>query len=138
MVTANSRCVPVLRARSGHEGSEGKTAVSGRSAPAYGWPPERAILPALHHNPVLAARYAHPVGRPDRQLTDAQARIAVAGSLLPHGGARPARMATARSSSARRRVRVPRPARHDSLPAATRRSTVDSTVATNTKPGAAP
>jgi len=31
---------------------------------------------------VLAARYAHLVGRPDRQLTDAQARVAVAGSLL--------------------------------------------------------
>jgi len=31
---------------------------------------------------VLAARYAHLVGRPDRRLTDAQARVAVAGSLL--------------------------------------------------------
>ncbi len=31
---------------------------------------------------MLAARYAHLVGRPDRQLTDAQARVAVAGSLL--------------------------------------------------------
>ena len=42
----------------------------------------RAVWAALHHNPVLAARYAHLVGRPDRQLTDAQARVAVAGSLL--------------------------------------------------------
>ena len=42
----------------------------------------RAVWAALHHNPVLAARYAHLVGRPDRQLSDAQARIAVAGSLL--------------------------------------------------------
>ena len=42
----------------------------------------RAVWAALHHNPVLAARYAHLTGRPDRQLTDAQARVAVAGSLL--------------------------------------------------------
>jgi transposase len=61
-------------------GYQGKTAISGRARLRMAaW---RAILPALHHNPVLAARYAHLVGRPDRQLTDAQARVAVAGSLL--------------------------------------------------------
>ena len=37
---------------------------------------------ALRNNPVLAARYAHLTGRAENKLTDAQARVAVAGSLL--------------------------------------------------------
>ena len=37
---------------------------------------------ALRNNPVLAARYAHLTGRADNKLTPAQARVAVAGSLL--------------------------------------------------------
>jgi transposase len=36
----------------------------------------------LRHNPVLAARHAHLTGRTDNKLSDAQARIVVAGSLL--------------------------------------------------------
>jgi transposase len=36
----------------------------------------------LRNNPVLAARYAHLTGRSDNKLTPAQARVAVAGSLL--------------------------------------------------------
>jgi transposase len=63
-------------------GYQGKIAISGRGRARLRMAAWRAIFPALHHNPVLAARYAHLVGRPDRQLTDAQARVAVAGSLL--------------------------------------------------------
>ncbi|WP_448641050.1 IS110 family transposase [Geodermatophilus sp. URMC 63] len=63
-------------------GYQGKTAISGRGRARLRLAAWRAIFPALHHNPVLAARYAHLVGRPDRPLTDAQARVAVAGSLL--------------------------------------------------------
>ena len=40
------------------------------------------MLAALRHNPVLAARHAHLTGRADNQLTDTQARVAVAASLL--------------------------------------------------------
>jgi len=36
----------------------------------------------LRNNKVLAARYAHLTGRGDNRLTKAQARVAVAGSLL--------------------------------------------------------
>jgi transposase len=63
-------------------GYQGRTGISGRGRARLRMAAWRAIFPALHHNPVLAARYAHLVGRPDRQLTDAQARVAVAGSLL--------------------------------------------------------
>ena len=42
----------------------------------------RAVCAALPHNPVLAARLAHLTGRADNPLTDTQARIAVAASLL--------------------------------------------------------
>ena len=40
------------------------------------------MFTALVHNPVLAARHAHLVGRTDNPLTDPQARVAVAASLL--------------------------------------------------------
>ena len=41
-----------------------------------------AVWGALAHNPVLAARYAHLTGRDRNQLTDHQARAALAASLL--------------------------------------------------------
>jgi hypothetical protein len=40
------------------------------------------VFPALQHNPVLAARHAHLTGRAENPLTDTQARIAIAASLL--------------------------------------------------------
>ena len=40
------------------------------------------MFTALRHNPVLAARHAHLTGRADNPLTDTQARVAVAASLL--------------------------------------------------------
>ena len=61
---------------------QGKTGISGRGRPELRLAVWRAVFAALQHNPVLAARYAHLVGRPERRLTDAQARVAVAGSLL--------------------------------------------------------
>jgi transposase len=61
---------------------QGKTGISGRGRPELRLAAWRAVWGALPHNPVLAARYAHLVGRPERRLTDAQARVAVAGSLL--------------------------------------------------------
>jgi transposase len=61
---------------------QGKTGISGRGRPELRLAAWRAVWGALHHNPVLAARHAHLVGRPERRLTATQARIAVAGSLL--------------------------------------------------------
>lgn len=61
---------------------QGKTGISGRGRPQLRLAAGRAVFAALHHNPVLAARYAHLTGRPERRLTDARARVAVAGSLL--------------------------------------------------------
>jgi transposase len=40
------------------------------------------VWPAVRNNPVLAARYAHLTGRTENKLTNTQARVAVAGSLL--------------------------------------------------------
>lgn len=60
----------------------GKTGISGRGRPELRLAAWRAVFAALRHNPVLAARHAHLTGRADHQLTDAQARVAVAGSLL--------------------------------------------------------
>ena len=42
----------------------------------------QAVFPALQHNPVPAARHAHLTGRAEHRLTDTQARVAVAASLL--------------------------------------------------------
>lgn len=61
---------------------QGKTGISGRGRPELRLAAWRAVWGALHHNPVLGARHAHLVGRPERRLTDTQARVAVAGSLL--------------------------------------------------------
>lgn len=40
------------------------------------------MFTALQHNPVLAARYRHLTSRTDNPLSDTQARVAVAASLL--------------------------------------------------------
>jgi transposase len=61
---------------------QGKTGISGRGRPELRLAAWRAVFAALQHNPVLAARHAHLTGRPQRRLTDTQARVAVAGSLL--------------------------------------------------------
>jgi transposase len=60
----------------------GRTTISGRGRPLLRTAAWRAVWGALPHNDVLAARHAHLTGRADNPLTDAQARIAVAGSLL--------------------------------------------------------
>jgi transposase len=61
---------------------QGKTAISGRGRPELRLAAWRAVFAALQHNPVLAARHAHLTGRAERPLTDTQARVAVAASLL--------------------------------------------------------
>lgn len=61
---------------------QGRTGISGRGRPQLRLAAWRAVFAALRHNPVLAARHAHLTGRTQRPLTDAQARVAVAGSLL--------------------------------------------------------
>jgi len=61
---------------------QGKTGISGRGRPELRLAAWRAVFTALQHNPVLAARHAHLTGRTQRPLTDTQARIAVAASLL--------------------------------------------------------
>ena len=61
---------------------QGKTSISGRGRPELRLAAWRAAFAALRDNPVLAARHAHLVSRPERRLTDTQARVAVAGSLL--------------------------------------------------------
>ncbi len=60
----------------------GKSAISGRGRPLLRVAAWRAVWGALRHNKVLAARHAHLTGREHNRLTDAQARVAVAGSLL--------------------------------------------------------
>jgi transposase len=60
----------------------GKTTISGRGRPLLRVAAWRAVWGALRHNEVLANRHAHLTGREHNRLTDAQARVAVAGSLL--------------------------------------------------------
>lgn len=60
----------------------GKTTISGRGRPLLRLAAWRAVWGALPHNPVLAARHAHLTTRQDNRLNDAQARVAVAASLL--------------------------------------------------------
>lgn len=60
----------------------GKTTISGRGRPLLRVAAWRAVWAALQHNEVLAARHAHLTSRADNPLSDAQARVAVAGSLL--------------------------------------------------------
>ena len=61
---------------------QGKTGISGRGRPQLRLAAWRAVWAALRNNPVLAARHAHLTGRAENKLTSAQARVAVAGSLL--------------------------------------------------------
>jgi transposase len=61
---------------------QGKTGISGRGRPELRLAAWRAVFSALQHNPVLAARHAHLTTRAQNPLTDTQARIAVAASLL--------------------------------------------------------
>jgi transposase len=60
----------------------GHTAISGRGRPGLRLAAWRAVFTALQHNPVLAARYQRLTGRAQHPLTDTQARVAVAASLL--------------------------------------------------------
>lgn len=61
---------------------QGKATISGRGRPELRLAAWRATFAAIRANPVLAARHAHLVSRPERRLTETQARVAVAGSLL--------------------------------------------------------
>jgi transposase len=60
----------------------GRTAISRRGRPGLRLAAWRAAWAAIPHNPVLAARYTHLTGRDHNRLTDPQARVAVAASLL--------------------------------------------------------
>jgi transposase len=60
----------------------GKTGISRRGRPRLRLAAWRAVFPVIRHNPVLAARHAHLTGRAEHPLTDTQARVAVAASLL--------------------------------------------------------
>jgi len=60
----------------------GKTTISGRGRPTLRLAAWRAVWGAVHANPVLAARYQHLTSREHNKLTDHQARVAIAGSLL--------------------------------------------------------
>lgn len=61
---------------------QGKTGISGRGRPELRLAAWRAVFTALQHNPVCTARYRHLTTRPDRPLTDTQARVAIAAALL--------------------------------------------------------
>jgi hypothetical protein len=61
---------------------EGKTTISGRGRPGLRLAAWSGVFTALQHNPVLAARHRHLTTRAERPLTDTQARVAVAASLL--------------------------------------------------------
>jgi len=61
---------------------QGKTTISGRGRPLLRVAAWRAVWGALPHNPVLQARYTHLTGRTTNQLTDHQARAALAAALL--------------------------------------------------------
>ena len=90
--TGDPACFETARAMVKHAGLcprdnasgtyQGKTTISGRGRPQLRLAAWRAVWAALRTNPVLAARYAHLRGRADKKLTSAQARVAVAGSLL--------------------------------------------------------
>lgn len=60
----------------------GKSTISGRGRPLLRVAAWRAVWGALPHNEVLATRHAHLTSREHNKLSDAQARVAVAGSLL--------------------------------------------------------
>lgn len=60
----------------------GKSAISRRGRPRLRAAAYRAAWGAVMHNPVLAARHAHLTTREGNKLTDTQARVAIAASLL--------------------------------------------------------
>jgi transposase len=60
----------------------GEAGISRRGRPALRLAAWRAVWGALRHNPVYAARHASLTGRAENQLTDQQARAAIAAALL--------------------------------------------------------
>lgn len=60
----------------------GKTTISGRGRPLLRLAAWRAACSVILHNEVFAARHHHLTTRSTNKLTDTQARVAVAGSLL--------------------------------------------------------
>jgi transposase len=60
----------------------GRTRISRRGRPGLRLAAWRATWGALHHNPVMAARYRYLTGRQHNRLTDGQARAAIAAALL--------------------------------------------------------
>jgi transposase len=60
----------------------GQAGISRRGRPALRLAAWRAVWGALRHNPVYAARHASLTGRAEDQLTDQQARAAIAAALL--------------------------------------------------------
>ncbi len=61
---------------------QGQTRISGRGRPELRLAAWRTTYPALLHNPIAKARYLHLTTRADNKLTDPQARVAIAASLL--------------------------------------------------------
>ena len=61
---------------------QGRSRISRRGRPRLRLAAWRAVWGALHHNPVMAARYRYLTGRQHNRLTDGQARAAVAAALL--------------------------------------------------------
>jgi transposase len=60
----------------------GRARISRRGRPRLRLAAWRATWGALHHNPVMAARYRYLTTRTDNKLTDGQARAAIAAALL--------------------------------------------------------
>ena len=60
----------------------GRARISRRGRPRLRLAAWRATWGALHHNPVMAARHRYLTGRQHNQLTDGQARAAIAAALL--------------------------------------------------------
>ena len=61
---------------------EGRSRISRRGRPGLRLAAWRATWGALHHNPVMAARYRYLTTRQHNRLTDRQARAAIAAALL--------------------------------------------------------
>jgi transposase len=60
----------------------GRSRISRRGRPRLRLAAWRATWGALHHNPVMAARYRYLTGRQHNRLSDGQARAAIAAALL--------------------------------------------------------
>jgi transposase len=61
---------------------KGRSKISRRGRPRLRLAAWRAAWGALHHNPVMAARYRYLTTRQHNRLTDGQARAAIAAALL--------------------------------------------------------